>query len=79
MCPDEEENSSSTNRKRFGRRSISDDGSETAESLGSDSDQIFVQCYLVLRRAILFDKVIVIRQLGKILIDKITQLFKLQL
>jgi len=38
---------------------------------------IFVQCYSVLRRAILFNKVFVIRQLGKILIYRTTQLFKL--
>ncbi len=37
------------------------------------------QCHSVLRRAILFDKVIVIRQLGKIMIYKSTQLFKLSL
>ena len=38
---------------------------------------IFVQCHSALRRAILFDKVIVIWQLGKILIYESTQLFKL--
>lgn len=47
---------------------------------GEDSDgRIFVQCHSVLRLAILFDKVIVIRQLGKIMIYKSTQLFKLSL
>ena len=38
---------------------------------------IFVLCRSVLRRAILFEKVIVIRQLGKIVTYKSTQLFKL--
>lgn len=40
---------------------------------------IFSQCHSVLRLAILFDKVIVIRQLGKIMIYKSTQLFKFSL
>ncbi len=40
---------------------------------------IFVQSLLVQRRAILFNKLIVIRQLGKIMSYKSTQLFKLYL
>ena len=40
---------------------------------------IVVQCHSALRRAILFEKVMVIRQLGKIVIYKSAQLFKLLL
>ena len=47
---------------------------------GEDSDgRIFVQCHSVLRRAVLFYKVIVIGQLGKILIYKSAQLSELSL
>lgn len=38
-----------------------------------------VTCDSLLKRAVLLDKVIVVRQLGKITIDKSTQLFELPL